>query len=343
MMNHRLRNAWAVLAIGWWTTGCHEAPKAVAPSDDLPAVAVAVAPAATGVHRAVDEAVGTVRARTRAAIEAKVSGRISRLLAAPGAAVEAGAVLAELDLQEMQARVEQARAVLQQVDREMARIKTLLAQGAVTQAEFDAVDSRQRIAKATVSEAETLLGYARVTAPFAGVITRKLADEGSMAGPGRPIFEIEDPGSLRFEADVPVTLVDRVKMGDRLKVVLGTMEPGMDGTVSEIEPSADPASRTFRIRLDLPLKSGARAGLFGRVGVPAGETTLLTVPTNAVVVKGQLEQVFVVEQDRARLRLIRTGKRLGGDVEVLAGVDAGEKVVIEGGKGLVDGQRVTTK
>jgi RND family efflux transporter MFP subunit len=278
-MKHRLWISGLAIAAGLVATGCHEATKAISAGDELPAAQVQVRNASTGVHRAVEEVVGTVRARTRASIEAKVSGRIARLLAAPGTAVEAGAILAELDLQETQARVEQARAVLQQADREMARLKTLLAQGAVTQAEYDAVDSRQRVAKASASEAETMMGYAKVTAPFAGVITRKLADEGSLAGPGRPILEMEDPGSLRFEADVPVTLVERVKMGDHLKVVLGSVEPSLVGVVSEIEPSADPASRTFRIRLDLPAKSGARAGWFGRVGVPAGESAVLTVPT----------------------------------------------------------------
>ncbi|MBL9134536.1 MAG: efflux RND transporter periplasmic adaptor subunit [Verrucomicrobiales bacterium] len=342
-MKHRLWIPCMAVAAGLVAAGCHEAPKSKAPADELPAVQVQVQAAATGVHRALDEVVGTVRARTRAAIEAKVSGRIARLLAAPGAAVEAGAVLAELDLQEMKARVEQARAVMQQADREMARIKTLLAQGAVTQAEFDAVESRQSVAKATVNEAETLMGYAKVTAPFSGVITRKLADEGSLAAPGRPIFEMEDPGSLRFEADIPVTLVEQIRMGDRLRVVMASVDQPVEGVVSEIEPSADPASRTFRVRLDLPAKSGARAGLFGRVGIPSGESTVLTVPTNAVVVRGQLEQVFAVNQERAQLRLVRTGKRLGAEVEILSGVDPGEKVVIEGAKGLVDGQKVVVK
>lgn len=342
-MKHRHWMTWWAALSGLVVAGCHEAPKGKSTTEALPAATVQIQTAATGVHRASEEVVGTVRARTRAAIEAKVSGRIARLLAVPGAAVESGAVLAELDLQEMQARVEQARALLQQADREMARIKTLLTQGAVTQAEFDAVESRQRVARATVNEAETLMSYAKVTAPFSGVVTRKLADEGSLAAPGRPIFEMEDPASLRFEADVPVTLVERVTMGDRLQVTVASVNQPMEGVVSEIEPSADPASRTFRIRLDLPLKSGARAGLFGRVGIPAGESAVLTVPTNAVVVKGQLEQVFVVNQDRAELRLVRTGKRLGGDVEVLSGVEAGEKVVTEGAKGLVDGQKVAVK
>lgn len=306
----------------------------------LPAVEVSVETARTGSHPAVEEVVGTVRARRRAALEAKVSGRINRFHASPGQAVAAGQPLVELDADEVAARVRQARAVLEQTERELARVRTLLGQGAVTQAEFDAVEARFRVAQATVAESETLLGYARVNAPFAGVVTRKHAEVGDLATPGRPLLEIEDPDALRFEADVPVTLLGRLALGDRLGLRIVSLETPVEGVVGEIEPSADAASGTFRVRIDLPPRTQARAGLFGRLAVPVSESNVLTIPGEAVTVRGQLELVHVVAGDHARLRLVRTGKRLGRHVEILAGLEPGEVVVVDRAAPLADGQPV---
>ncbi len=330
----------SLLAMG--VTGCHRRSldASASPAASVPAVAVELAEAGLGRHVATEEVVGTVRARRRAAIEAKVSGRIVNLPVVPGQTVTDRQTLVELDAAEFRARREQAQAVLEQARRELERFRTLLRQEVVTQAEFDAVESRHRVAEAAASEAETLLGYARITAPFPGVITRKLADLGDLASPGRTLLELEDPASLRFEADVPASLVERVHLGDKLPVVLGSDSKIVEGVVSEIEPSADSASRTLRIRLDLPREVPARAGWFGRARIPTGESRVLTVPQAAVVSRGQLEFVYVVSGGRAALRLVRTGKRLGTDVEILAGLEPGESVVAARPGSLVDGQRV---
>ena len=324
--------------------GCHRESAPAGSGVTLPAVEVGVGAVAAGRHQSVEDVVGTVRARRRAVIEAKVSGRIVSLTAVPGKAVRAGDVLLEVEAREITARMDQARAVLEQAERELVRFTTLLKQEAVTRAEFDAVESRQRVAKAALSEAETLGSYTRVTAPFDGVVVRKLADVGDLAAPGRGLLEIEDPASVRLEADVPLQLVDRVKIGDRLPVtVVGTTERTMEALVSEIEPTADAASRTFRMKLDLPADAGARAGAFGRVSVPVAETEVLRVPAGAVQVRGQMEVAFVVSEDRARLRLVKTGKRSGVELEVVSGLMVGERVVVSGGEKLMDGQPLVVR
>jgi hypothetical protein len=93
----------------------------------------------------------------------------------------------------------------------------------------------------------------------------------------------------------------------------------------------------------LPAQSGLRAGQFGRVAMPVGETTALRVPASAVVQRGQLEIVFVVSNNKAQLRLVKTGKRIGNEVELVSGVEAGEKIVVENPAGLIDGQPLTVK
>jgi RND family efflux transporter MFP subunit len=114
----------------------------------------------------------------------------------------------------------------------------------------------------------------------------------------------------------------------------------LEAVVSEIAPAADPNSRTFRVKLDLPPDAGLRLGQFARVLIPLGETPALCVPAAAVVRRGQMDLVYVVEDGRARLRLVKVGKSLGPEVELLSGVQAGDLVVSEGAARLRDGQPV---
>jgi RND family efflux transporter MFP subunit len=234
-------------------------------------------------------------------------------------------------------------AVRQQAEADLKRLASLYEQKILSPAEFDSAQARARISTASLAEAETLLGYTKVTAPFSGVITRKYADVGDLATPGKPLLEMEDSTALRLEADVPEAVVGKLKLGDKLPVRISALENGLEGIVSEIAPAADPNSRTFLVKLDLPNVPGLRAGQFGRVAMPVGETSALRVPISAVVQRGQMEIVFVVSDGKAQLRLVKTGKRIGDEVELVSGVSAGEKIVTENAAGLIDGQPLTVK
>ncbi len=319
--------------------GRHATPTGT-PAPALPAVTVQTQAAVLESHAATEEVVGTVRSKQRAVVEAKVSGRVLEYTATPGARVQRGELLARLDVQEIQAKVDQARALLDQARRDFDRQAQLITGNATTRQEFEAAEARVKVATAALTEAETMLGYASVTAPFDGVVTRKLADVGDLAMPGKPLLELEAPGSLRFEADLPEAILDRVQLGAKLPVRLAKI---IEGTVSEISPVADPVSRTFRIKLDLPAVDGLRTGQFGRVSVPVAETQLLLVPRSAVVKRGQMELVFVARDGQAALRLVKTGKTLDGRVEILSGLEAGEAVVIRDTARLTDGQPVTVQ
>ena len=142
---------------------------------------------------------------------------------------------------------------------------------------------RERVAKAAVIEAETTLGYAKITAPFDGVITRKLADVGDLATPGKPLLEMEDTKSLRLEADVPEAIIEHLELGAKFNVRIASQPNELEGVVSEIAPAGDPNSRTFVVKLDLPPSAGLRAGQFGRVAIPVSETAALRVPASAVI------------------------------------------------------------
>ena len=332
----------AALIAGIFAAGCRQ-DHAPPTRESLPRVEVRSVVAEATTHPAHEEVVGTVRAKLRAAIEPKVSARIESLLVAPGQKVQAGDLIAQLDAREIQARLDQALAVREQAARELDRSRALLQQKSAAQAEFDAIEARERVSVGALKEAEAMLGYTKVVAPFDGVITRKFADVGDLASPGRSIAEIENPHALRFDADVPETLIANVSLGAVLAVRIGAMPTAVEGVVVELAPVADPASRTFLVTLDLPATAGLRSGQFGRVLVPAGKSRSIRVPVSAVVVRGQMETVFVVAQQQAQLRIVRTGKRTGAQVELLSGIDEGETVVSENADKLRDGQAVTLK
>jgi RND family efflux transporter MFP subunit len=254
--------------------------------------------------------------------------------------VKAGDLLVQLRVREIQAKLDEALATERQTENDLKRYSTLLEQRVVSQQDFDAVQTRARIAKAATIEAEANLAYATITAPFDGVITRKLADVGDLASPGKPLVELEDTKSLRLEAGVPEAIVGSVEMGAKFDVLIESQPNALEGVVSEIAPAGDPNSRTFVVKLDLPASAELRSGQFGRVAIPVGETPLLRAPASAVIQRGQMELVFVVADQHAHLRLVKTGKHVADEVELVSGVDPGEQVVVEGNRNLVDGQPV---
>ncbi len=329
------------VSLAFALAACHSKKETAAES--RPAVAVRTVVAENKERPSSEEVVGTVRAKLRAVIEAKVSARIEALLVAPGQMVKAGDLIAQLDPREIQAKLDQTLALREQGTRDLARARELLNKKITTQAEFDAVQARASVAEGAAREMETMLGYTKVVAPFDGIVTRKLADVGDLAAPGKPIVEMEDPRALRFEADVPEALIGHVKLGAKLPVQVSADAARFEGTVVEVAPVADAASRTFLVKLDLPAAEGVRSGQFGRVWIPTGESRSIRVPASAVVTRGQMECVFVVVDQHAELRIVRTGKQTGDEVEILAGLNSGEPVVSDGAELLRDGQPVIPK
>jgi len=312
-------------------------------SADLPSVQVRLRPVESKPFASVEEVVGTIRAKLQATLEAKVSGRIDQLPVALGQQVKRGELIARLVAPEVRARLDQAEAGLQQAERDWKRLSALFDQQALTRSEYDAADARYQVAKAEVAEAQAMLTYVEVLAPFDGVITKKWVDVGDWAAPGKPLIDIEDPAALRLEADLPETIASKVRREAQMQLRVDSIPGELSGTVKEIAPTADPVSRTLRVKLDLALNPALRSGQFARLLVPLGESTSLRVPVSAVVLRGQMEIVFVAANQRAQLHLVKTGRRINDEVEILSGLENGNVVVVEGAGQLVDGQPVEAK
>ena len=317
--------------------------EASAPGPSGPPMVVQVAAVAVQPLWDEEEVVGNVEAAQRAVLAAKVTGVIDAIKVAPGARVTRGQILASIDAREIKARLDSAEAARDQAQKDYVRIEKLLKSGSSTRQEFDAATTRLRTADAVLVEARTMLQYTEISAPFDGVVTRKLVEVGDLATPGKPLLEMENSSLLRFECEIPEALVDRISMGAGLPVTIDAAGATLTGKVSEIAPSASAGSRTFLVKLDLPPAEKLRAGQFGRVRVPVREHPAVLVGEGAVVRRGQIESVFVVEEGMARLRLVKTGRQMNGRVEVLSGLSGGERVVVHDAHLLKDGAAVEAK
>ncbi len=317
--------------------GCHAEPQ-IAARESLPAQVVRVATAQAVTQPLGDETIGTVRARSSTAISASIMGTVRTLKVTLGSSVRAGDVLVQLSAGEIEAKASQASATFAQAELELKRAEQLKASRSISDAQYDVTAARLRVAAAALAEANVMRGYTTLRAPFAGVITAKQSDVGDLALPGKPLLVLESPSSLRLEASVPEAIAQVLHRGDVLSARIDSFDAPISATVSELSPSADPASRTLLVKLDLPQIVGLRPGMFGRLMVRTGEERTVMVAAPALVQRGQMETLFVVDKDRARLRIVRTGRTRDGNTEILAGLDDGERVVVANAATLVDGQ-----
>jgi RND family efflux transporter MFP subunit len=316
------------------------------------------------------EAVGTVRAAQTSDAASQMTGNIVEIRAHEGDHVQRGQVLAVIDDSQPRAAVDRATAAdlaaqqqLVGADSDLAlaestlkRYQNLYEKKSVSPQEFDEVKARQQSAlarrdmakagqaqvQAALSQARTSLDYTQIRAPFDGVVTEKKADSGTLASPGMPIFTVEDVRHYRLEATVNENDLQYVRTGEQVSVVIDALDnAALKGKVVQIVPAADAASRTFLVKIELPTDTRLRSGLFGRAQFSRGERQALLIPRSAVVERGQLQGIYVLDQNRvASLRYITLGKPSGAEVEVLAGLQDGERLVAKPGAVDLNGKRV---
>jgi len=190
--------------------------------------------------------------------------------------------------------------------------------------------------------AQAVFGYTKVHAPFDGLIIAKTVEVGNLAAPGVPLLTVEEE-RYRLEATVQESEIKKLRTGRRADVEIDALARTLSGPIVEIVPAADPQSRTFTVKIDLVSTPDLRSGLYGQARFVVGRQQVLAIPHTAVVERGQLEGVYVLDQDKiVHLRLVKTGKAYGDQIEILAGLSGGERVVIEGVQRVSDGSPVET-
>lgn len=304
----------------------------------LPVVQTQAVEARVVETQVMEEVVSTVRSKTTADIAAQLTGHIEQMPAQLGDVVEAGDLLVKISETEIRARLLQAEAELRRARSTLERTQTLRQSDAASESDLEEAEARFRTAEGMVEEVNTILGYATIRAPFNGVVTRDMADSGDLATPGRILLTLEDPDNLQAEAEVPEALALNIEVGQKIPVAITSAGIRLIGGIREISPAADPVSRTFLTKIDLPPHERLRSGQFARAHFPAKTVQSLMVPKSAVVPIGQIERIFVVQDGHAELRIIKTGAAMEDAVEITGGLEPGELVVTSNNLNLHDKQ-----
>ena len=319
------------------------------------------------------EAVGTVRAAQSTRIASQTMGNIVEIRAQEGDRVQGGQILAVIDDSQPRASVEQSAAAVTAAQKEVSsaeselalaestlkRYQQLYEKKSISPQEFDEIKARSQAAEArrdmaraseaqasaALTQSRTSLANTQIRAPFAGVVTEKKADAGTFASPGMPLFTLEDTRSYRLEAMVDESDIRLVRVGEAVPVHLDSVETAeFRGKVAQIVPAADPASRGFLVKIELPADARMRSGLFGRARISRGVRSTLLIPRTTIVERGQLRGVFVIDANRiAQLRYVTLGKASGEKVEVLSGLQDGEKLIAAPGDRDLGGKQIAPR
>ncbi|NOY65368.1 MAG: efflux RND transporter periplasmic adaptor subunit [Nitrospirae bacterium] len=311
------------------------------------------------------ETTGTVRARNTSYVASKIMGEVEKIYVKEGDTVKAGDLLLRIKSPDIEAKVTQARQALEEARRALKmaeerktlmektfrRYENLHREKAITDQEFDEIKTKRDIAvleferannavkraAAALREAQAFSGYSVIVSPINGVVAKKLIDAGSMATPGTPLFIIEEP-RYRVEAAVDESLEGIVKKGMAIPVEIKNIGLSTEGRVSEIVQQVDPVTRTFIVKIDISANKALKGGLFARVRIPLGEKKRLLVPEDALIKKGEVRAVYVVDDKGVvKMRLVRTGKQIDDSVEILSGLSDGETIVVKGLENVIDG------
>ena len=316
--------------------------------------------------RAVDvedriESTGQLLAKEHAEIAAEVGGRSTPLRVEEGASVRAGDVVMEIDperrrlvLEDARARVAEALVSLREQERQTARLRELQRRAVASQAKLEEAQtalslarSRADGARANLGMAERALRDASVSAPFDGLVARRLVSRGEYVTEGKPLFELVALSPIEVEFHLAEVDSGRVAVGRPVDVrVAHFPDESFGALVTVVSPTLDPKTRTLRVKAQLENADGRlRPGLFARIDLGVAKRSgVIFVPEEAVLQRADGSVVFVVSaHSRAERRLVETGAHRDGTVEVARGLAAGDRVVVRGHAELVDGMAVAPR
>jgi RND family efflux transporter MFP subunit len=307
---------------------------------------------------------GTLQGVIESTVYARSSGYLKRWTKDIGASVKKGELLAEISAPEIDQQLHQAEAAQAQSASSEAlakssaeRWQSLRQKDAVTQQELDERLSAYKQAQADLAAAEanvsrlrSLQGFNKVAAPFDGVLTRRNVDVGDLinagnGGAGQALFSLAQVDPLRLYIYVPQVYANQVKIGDAVTVSLAERAgEHFQGSIARTAGAIDPATRTLQVEIRVPNPGGELfSGAYVQVGLPIkGDRAATVVPTNVLLFRPDGPRVAVVDQSgRVRLALVKLGRDYGTTVEVLAGLDATDRIIVNPADSLSDGDVVT--
>jgi membrane fusion protein, multidrug efflux system len=305
-------------------------------------------------------ATGTLEASEAVTITARARGRVAEIRFGEGDSVPAGDLLVRLDRIRAEARVDEARARVAETRSDVDRLRELRTRGFVSEAELEQAEAAAQTAAATLTQAEEDLRDRDIEAPFAGVIGRRMVSPGALLEPGTPVAELRRIDPLDLLLDVPETVLGPIERGQRVHARTPALpDERFTGELTLVGTALDPATRTLPLEATFANPDGRlKPGMFLQAELITGAGRLLSVPEAAVIARGPTQHVFVLEEADAetagedpalpsdrnnptvRRRPVETGIRRNGWVEVTAGLEVGQRVVVAGLQGLRDGDEV---
>ena len=272
-----------------------------------------------------------VEAVQQATVGAQVAGRVLEVKADAGKSVKKGDVLMRIDAREAAEAARAAEAQYANAKVNYERTKSLVAQKFMSGSALDKARADFDAAAANRSAAGASQSHATIVAPITGIVARRHAELGDMAMPGVPLFTIYQPGSLRVTASIPQHRLKDMRGVKTARVEFPELGKWVDSNTVQLLPTADAATHVSQVRVSLPEMPDAMPGMFARVHFVTGQAEKLTVPVTAVLRRGEVAAVYVQMADnRLSLRQLRLGDAVGrGEVEVLAGLANGDKVVTD--------------
>lgn len=298
---------------------------------------------------------GNVVSKNRVNISTRMMGRILSIKTDIGKEVKKGELLVEIDTPEAESGYRQAKAMadsalvyLNNMERDYERFKRLYEEKAVTKHQLEQVEAgfanakaQYEQAKASLDMAKDLLLYGKIYSPINGIVTKKFVDEGNIVGPGMPILTIEDPESLEINIEVPEEKAEKIKVGSKALVYLNEEELRIY-PVKTILKTADYMTKTSTVKIEVD--NQLKVGKFVKVKFNDLGSEALSIPKEAIKREGQIELVFVLRDDnKATIRIIKTGRYEDGYYEVLSGLMEGEKIVLNPPYDLREGDLVEVK
>jgi RND family efflux transporter MFP subunit len=288
------------------------------------------------------EAVGTVTARTASTVSSKLMGVIQSVHAREGDLVKKGDLLVTIDQRQVNAHLEKAQAAAEVATKEYKRFQQLLQNQSASQQEFERAEAQYRQAQAALAAARVSTKDAKVRAPYDGRVVAKMINSGDLASPGTPFFTLEQEGLYCTDLVLPERHIQSVRVGLAVRVVVPAMNNReFNGEVGRIVPMADARSRSFQVKVRMPEGPDYKSGMFARVSIPVGGTGMILIPKSAIVTQGQLNGIFMVDDAQvARFRLVRIGKTIGQQIEIVSGISDGQRYVSAVPVNLKDGVKV---
>ena len=317
---------------------------------------------------------GTIKAETVSTVSSRIMGEIRKIHVSEGSKIKKGQLLVTIDDRDMVQKVraaqkgyEEAQSMLQSAmeqsklaDKTFGRLKELYNKNALSEQEYDQANTRQKVstneleraramlkrAESSMEEAKLYMGYTKLLAPIDSVVIKKHVSSGSMAAPGTPLVTIEDSSAFKLEVNVDAKYHNDIKPGTSVEVEFPSLDEQCTAHVARVIPNINPATRTFTVEIKSgdSKPEGMRTGLYAKVSFEVGQDTLIMVPKDAIVRRGQLEGVFVViDNNLVVYRLVRTGRAFNEMTEVVSGLNEGDRVITAGVDNAVDGGVIIIK